>query len=267
MRVPSTDDAVAATVACAGRLGLPVTQPEVIAEGYSVRVRLAPAPVVGRVVTAGRILRGDPLPWLRREVDVATFLAARGAPIVPPWEQPGPFVVAGLEVSLWTWVDQQPGTVSAQEFGAMLYHLHALLRSYPGELPPLVGPLTDIRAAMAICDDPVLHAAAATLTPLALSWPRRPLHGDAHTGNIMRTANGPLWTDFEDTCVGPVEWDLASTTVSDEAVAAYHGAIDADRLRDCRDLRRLQILAGVLTDDVQDASWHGALLAALRPRC
>ena len=269
--IPSAADAVAATVALGRRLGLPVAQPQIIAEGYSVRVRLSPAPVVSRVVTAGRILRGDPLPcrppWLRREVGVARYLAAQAAAVVAPWEQPGPFLVDGLEVSLWTWVDQQPGTVSARDFAAMLFELHAGLSAYPGALPTLVGPLTDIHSALTRSDDPVLHAAAATLLPLASSWPRRPRHGDAHTGNILLTAGEPLWTDFEDVCVGPLEWDLASSTVTDEAVAAYPGAIDPDRLRDCRDLRRLQTLAGVLTDDVQDGRLYGKLVSALRGRC
>jgi hypothetical protein len=28
------------------------------------------------------------------------------------------------------------------------------------------------------------------------------------------TPDGPLWTDFEDVCVGPVEWDMASMTIT-----------------------------------------------------
>ena len=265
-RIPSTAQAVAATVAVGHRLGLPVAQPEIVAEGYSVRVRLTPAPVVSRVVTAGRILRGDPGPWLRREIDVARYLTGHAAAVVAPWDEPGPFLADGLEVSLWTWVAEQPGAVPAPTFAAMLFDLHAVLGTFPTALPTLVGPLTDIGSALTMTDDPVLHAAAAELLPRAHGWPRRPLHGDAHTGNILRTAHGLLWTDFEDVCVGPVEWDLASVTVTDEAVAAYPGPVDADRLRDCRDLRRLQTLAGVLTDDVQDGQLYGSLVDALQSR-
>ena len=58
-RIPSVDEAVAATVAVGLRLGLPVDRPEVVATGYSVRVRLSPAPVISRVVTAGRRDRND----------------------------------------------------------------------------------------------------------------------------------------------------------------------------------------------------------------
>ena len=265
--LPTVAQAVAATVTCARQLGLPADDPEIVAEGYSVRVRLRPAPVISRVFTIGQVLRHDPGPWLQREVDVAAFLSARGAPVVPPWSQPGPFVVDGLHISFWTWVDQRPGTVGMVEFGSMLRELHEALADYPQPLPTLVGPLTDIGSALARSDHPVLHAAANALIPLAQSWPRRPLHGDAHTGNILLTADGPRWTDFEDVCVGPPEWDLASRTLTDEAVRAYGGPIDPGRLADCRDLRRLQILAGVLTDDVQDGGLYDELVGSLQRRC
>jgi thiamine kinase-like enzyme len=38
----------------------------------------------------------------------------------------------------------------------------------------------------------------------------RPLHGDPHAGNVIAAASGRRWVDFEATCVGPLEWDLAS---------------------------------------------------------
>ncbi len=264
--VPSTADAVSASVACARALGLPADDPQVVAEGYSVRVRLSPAPVVTRVVTVGRELRPDPLPWLEREVAVAQFLAASGTPVVAPWEDPGPHVAEGLEVSLWHWADHDPTTVAPAVFGSMLGRLHAALASCPVELPTLVGPLTDISTALAVSSDPTLHRAAAELVPLALSWPRRPLHGDAHTGNVLMTPDGPRWTDFEDVCVGPAEWDLASMTVADDALAAYPGPVDRARLADCRDLRRLQVLASLLVGDHDDPSLRQAVVAHLDGR-
>ena len=148
----------------------------------------------------------------------------------------------------------------------MLGHLHAALASYDADLPPLVGPLTDIATALARSDDRVLHGAAEALVPLALSWPRRPLHGDAHTGNVLLTSTGWRWTDFEDVCAGPVEWDLASMTVTDAALAAYPGHLDPTRLEECRDLRRLQILASLLVGDLDEASLHDTIVSSLRRR-
>ncbi|MCW2835723.1 MAG: aminoglycoside phosphotransferase family protein [Nocardioides sp.] len=264
--LPSTADAVAASLACARALGLPADDPEVIAEGFSVRVRLRPAPVVTRVVTLGRELRPDPLPWLQREVSVAQFLARSDVPIVAPWEDPGPHEAGGLEVSLWHWAEHDASGVSAAEFGAMLSRLHVALAGFTGDLPPLVGPLTDIATAMTVSSDETLHRVAAELVPLALSWPRRPLHGDAHTGNVLMTPTGPLWTDFEDVCVGPVEWDLASMTITDDALAAYDGPVDRTRLAECRDLRRLQILASLVVGDYDEPELYKTLVTRLNQR-
>ncbi len=266
MPVPTTQEAIAASVAVARALGLPTGDPVVIADGYSVRVHLRPAPVVTRVVTRGRLLRGDPLPWLRREVAVARWLADSGAPVVPPWSDPGPHRGAGHDVSLWTYLPDTGRTVEPAAFGALVGELHAVAAGYPHPLPRLVGPLTDIAAARLRSNDSLLHAAADAVLPLVAVMPGRPLHGDAHTGNVLMTPDGPRWLDFEDVCLGPVEWDLASRTVTSAAVAAYPGAVDAGRLAVLRDLRRLQTLAGVLTDDVQDRRLHQELAAALRQR-
>lgn len=264
--IPSTAQAVAASIACARSVGLPADRPEVVAEGYSVRVRLHPAPVITRVVTAGRELRPDPLPWMQREVDVARHLVGKGVRLAAPWDDPGPHVVDGLEVSLWRWEPHDDRRISAADLGAMLGPLHDALATYAGGLPPLVGPLTDITTALAMSPDPVLHEAADELVPLALSWPRRPLHGDAHTGNVMMTPSGPLWTDFEDVCAGPVEWDLASLTLGDDAVTTYPGTVDRGRLAECRDLRRLQVLASLLVGGHDEPALRDSLVTHLRRR-
>lgn len=264
--IPTTAEAVAASVAVAAQLGLPTGNPVVVADGYSVRVRLDPSPVLTRVVTAGRLLRGQPRPWMEREIAVSRYLCAAGAPVVPPWPEAGPHEAHGLEVSLWQWLDPVPQTVPAEVYGPLLKDLHDALDGYDAELPVLVGPLTDIAAAVRASDNPVLREAAARLVPLALTWPRRPLHGDAHTGNVLSTAAGPRWMDFEDVCVGPVEWDLASRTLTETVVDAYPGEVDRVRLEDCRDLRHLQILAGLLTDDVQDAALCDEITARLAQR-
>lgn len=266
LHMPTTAEAVDASVACARTLGLPVEQPEVIAEGFSVRVHLRPSPVVSRVVTTGQELRGDPRPWLEREVAVAQFLARSGVGIVAPWDDPGPHAVDGVEVTLWQWVEDTGATVSGAEFGVMLGELHAALAGYDADLTPLVGPLTDIAAAVQRVDDPLLHRAADVLVPLAMDWPRRPLHGDAHTGNVLMTRDGPRWSDFEDVCAGPVEWDLASLTLTDEAVDAYPGHIDRTRLEECRDLRRLQVLSYLLVEDAHEPELLESLTSALRWR-
>jgi aminoglycoside phosphotransferase (APT) family kinase protein len=174
-------------------------------------------------------------------------------------------VANGLEVSLWQWLEPVPFDVSPAQFGALLGDLHTALARYEADLPLLVGPLTDITSALRTQTDPALHEAAEWLLPLTSTWPRRPLHGDMHTGNLLKS-DGLRWIDFEDVCVGPLEWDLASRTITDELVDGYPGDVNRAMLEDCRNLRRLQILAAVLTDDIQDAALYDELVGELSRR-
>jgi len=47
----------------------------------------------------------------------------------------------------------------------------------------------------------------------------RSLHGEPHSGNVLHTPLGLRWIDFEGTCRGPLEWDLAF--LPDEAVRIF----------------------------------------------
>jgi thiamine kinase-like enzyme len=65
---------------------------------------------------------------------------------------------------------------------------------------------------------------------------RQPLHGDASLSALLATSSGPRWNDFEDVCVGTVEWDVAGVlsdaraahgdVFSAEVLAAYGGECD-----------------------------------------
>lgn len=65
--------------------------------------------------------------------------------------------------------------------------------------------------------------------------PEQPLHADAHKKNLLKTSNGLVWTDFEDACFGPIEWDLAcfvrtSLEPRDVALASYGAHSDPAQL-------------------------------------
>lgn len=249
-----------------------VSTPIIVADGYSLRVRLGP--VLTRVITAGAVLRGEAFPWLSREIAMSRWLAEHGAAVAPPWAEPGPHEIDGIWVSAWRFVeplrDLPPTAEDARAggaaFGRHLFELHEVLMRCPLDLPLLVGPLTDIRTALRRSDHPVLHRAAAQLLPLVQQWPRQPLHGDAHAENLLMTAEGLCWIDFEDACAGPVEWDLSSAKLKPEAIAAYSAPLDARRLAQCRDLRRLQTLASLLCVDGADETEWGPLAADLARR-
>jgi Ser/Thr protein kinase RdoA (MazF antagonist) len=103
----------------------------------------------------------------------------------------------------------------------MLRDLHTALRSY-ARTQEYLAPLQDIPAYLARPQTQVtqerkaaLAAAYQRLTAeLDPAAPQQTLHGDAGGGNLMATDRGWLWHDFEDTCSGPVAWDLAASTSS-----------------------------------------------------
>jgi hypothetical protein len=121
-------------------------------------------------------------------------------------------------MSFWRYLSPVPGLAGEETIGSMLCDLHAELRGYPAQLP-LLAPLGDIPAFLArpqtrltAGQAAALAAAHARLT--AHLAPGQSLHGDAGAGNLMATDAGWVWHDFEDTCTGPVAWDLAASTAS-----------------------------------------------------
>jgi hypothetical protein len=226
-----TTRAMTAAIEVAAGFGLKHVVPELLKDGSNVLVHLKPAPVVARVATTTGWVRQPAEVWLRRDVELATYLHAAGAPVVPPSAElpPGPHLwqPAGepggsLALSFWTFVDHQRAVeVPAEAALASLRELHLTLRGYPGELPYMGVVLDEIphwlkwlevRRRMSGQDLIELREAhwklAARLK--AARAGTQPLHGDAHRRNLLRTPAGLLWTDFEDTCKGPVAWDIAT---------------------------------------------------------
>jgi Phosphotransferase enzyme family len=246
--------AIAAVVALARENGLRVEEPVVLNDLFSLMVHLKPAPVVARVATCMPKLRTPIAPWLEREIAVTMYLSERGAPVVPPSRElpPGPHERDGFWVSFWTHVRPDPDrTPTSADCSAMLLDLHAALRSYPGELPALGT--NDIERGLELLDEAgdgvlgeadvdLLRSSAERLRPLweGPSGEAQPLHGDAHPGNLIATHEGELvWIDFEDVCLGPVEWDLA--TIMDPDVVTAHHDPDPEKMARCTELRTLQV--------------------------
>jgi Ser/Thr protein kinase RdoA (MazF antagonist) len=258
--------AVQAAVEVAAGLGVTGTEPAVLNDGANVIVHLSPAPVVAKVAASTTEVRPDPAAWLQRELDLATFLAGKGAPVLTPSPEI-PAVAhhgAGHVMSFWSYVppsgDRRPDEAT---MGSMLRDLHAVLRSYPVR-PPELAPLQDIPAFLARkqtrlpADRAAALAAAyarltAELDPPAengqgAGW--QTLHGDAGLGNLMAVGRGWVWHDLEDTCTGPVAWDLAATTANPRLdrsliLAAYGNGdpspFNRDQLAVCQQLRRLHL--------------------------
>jgi aminoglycoside phosphotransferase (APT) family kinase protein len=211
--------AVEAAVAAARAHGIETTQPRVLRDRLNVIVHLHPAPVVARIPgTITRVRKGDDHP--RRELQLAGELARAGAPVVAPSAElpPGPHHRDGHAITFWTYVPPN-GEPDPQAAGEALRHVHEALRGLTGALPPL-NHLSEAEALLSqLAAEEVLEQEAAlalheriveTLALMGrLRTPVQPLHGDAHLGNVLNGPGGPLWTDFEDACIGPVHWDAA----------------------------------------------------------
>jgi hypothetical protein len=233
-----SERAVRAAVGVAGDHGLACELPEVVADGSNVLVRLAPAPVLARVATTTAAVRPrGGRDSLARDVELAGWLAAQGAAVVPPSDElpPGPHERDRLWLTFWRHVEVEPERPSPDEAGAALRDLHEAMAGYPGDLPwlntlaevPRVLDRLAERGAVTPQDERRIRAALAEVEP-QLTGEALPLHGDAHRNNLLRTRDGFRWTDFEDTCSGPLAWDLASMSWRDaeygEAALAEYGA-------------------------------------------
>ena len=93
------------------------------------------------------------------------------------------------------------------------------------------------------------------------------LHGEPHPGNIINTANGPVFVDLETCCRGPIEFDLAHAP---QTVSALYRGANQVLLSDCRQL----VLAMVAVwrwepgDQLPNGKAFGrALLRVLRVFC
>ena len=226
-----TERAIRAAAQVAREAGLGFGEPRVLHEGSNVLIHLHPAPVVARVATTTAIVRaGDA--WLTREVAVAGHAAAAGAPVVAPTHEipPGPHDFSGLTMTFWTYVKQSPDPPDPARAGHALRETHEALRDFPDPLPRMAV-LSEAEAiierfagdrTLDSRDAALLREAASEATAAidALDLPVQTVHADAHLGNVINTPAGPLWGDFEDTCVGPTAWDVGCLLTSGIAFGA-----------------------------------------------
>jgi Phosphotransferase enzyme family len=253
----------------------------ILADGANVIVYLSPSPVVAKVAATTPEVRPDVAVWLQRELDVVLFLAGAGAPVIAPSPEVAPTAHCddGHVMSFWTYL-KPSGSERPHEavIGTMLRELHVVLRSYPGALPRLT-PLGDIPAFLArprttLSDadaDGIARAYVRLTGELAdTSSAEQVLHGDAGVSNLMHADGGWVWHDFEDTCTGPLAWDLAATTASRyldgaRVLAAYGDAVDPAQLRICEQLRLLNLTVwyALYAERLPECRSRAAELAAL----
>jgi hypothetical protein len=233
---------------------------EILQDGNTLVLRLTET-LVARVVQD----RDGPrqgTAWFARENAVAQHLAKSDAPVIPmhPDIPPGPHEHLGYPINFWrfvTRIDEQP---NPEAVGRTLFRCHKALRTFAETLPQLAIVTEAIhlietlerrnlfpKATLALLDRHLTNS----VNVLAV-LPHQPLHGDAHYGNLMNTTDGLLWTDWEDTFAGPVEWDLASIIWNARILDEDHDT--ADRI-----LEAYQAAGGIMD---RKALWQSMIARA-----
>ena len=244
-----------AAVALGSRLGLDVSGARILQDWNDTIVHLAPEPVVARVRTSRAEAVEPGEATHARELAIVRHALTRGAPVVPPAEDAGPFTQDGLAVTLWRYADELSDEVTDAEAGGALLELHRALVDFSGDLPPLSDRF-DRAAAVISTPSAVPRLAPSDRTFLAERFlalrveaesagrSRRVLHGGPHTANLLATREGPRWIDFDTACRGPLEWDLAH--LGDAAVAFFPEA----------DAHLLGTMRKLVSADVAIWCWH-----------
>ena len=172
--------------------------------------------------------------WFARENAIAQHLTENGAPVIPLHADlpPGPHEHLGYPINFWQFVTRVDEEPDSREIGRTLRQCHDIMRHFEEPLPKLAI-LTE---SLAILQDrelflqdtqQMLRDHLTQSIEVLSRYPHQPLHGDAHMGNLMNTTHGLLWTDWEDTFSGPVEWDVASIIWNAHILEEDHATVKA----------------------------------------
>ncbi|WP_395749887.1 phosphotransferase [Prosthecobacter sp.] len=172
--------------------------------------------------------------WFARENAIAQHLTEHGAPVIPlhPDLPAEPHEHLGYPINFWQFVTRIEAEPEPSGIGRTLRRCHEIMSRFAEPLPHLAI----ITESLQILQDRELfpqtiqrmlrHRLEHSMVVLS-QYPHQPLHGDAHLGNLMNTTHGLLWTDWEDTFSGPVEWDVASAIWNAQILEEDHATVQA----------------------------------------
>ena len=239
MESPDVARAIDSAISLAVALDLPADDATVLQNSNKLALRLLPCDVFARVATVGH-------KHAQFEVELAQRLAETQSPVaaLDPRVAPRGYERDGFEVTLWTYYEPATPEVSPAAYADALERLHAGMRKVDVPTPHFTDRVASAEQLVTSRDlTPELTNADRELLTDTLRRLRRAignhgaaeqlLHGEPHPGNVLSTANGPLFVDLETCCLGPVEFDLAHVP---ETVSEHYLGVDQALLRDCREL-------------------------------
>ena len=239
--------AEAAARSLATRLGLEVSEAVVLQDSDRVTLRLLPCDAVASVAPAAWFAHAE------FEADVAQQVARAGGPAaaLDPRAEPRPYLHDGFVITFWTHYAPEAGEASPEQYAEALQRLHAAMRKVDVPARHFSGRIDD---AEKLIDDPArtprLEPGDRTLLSDTLrdlreaitrrGRPEQLLHAEPHPGNVLNTANGLLFIDFETACRGPVEFDIAAMP---REVSPHYPGADEQLIEDCRTLHKALVAA------------------------
>jgi hypothetical protein len=198
--------------------GLDSQGAELVRLGENAIYRLAGAPIVVRIARSA-----DRMSRVNKELCIARWLARGGVPAIRLVDEIGqPLLVDGHPVSFWLAVSGGSPEPTHADLARLLAGFHAL-PDCPCELPAFdpIGPSRarlGKAAAISDADREFLYRRCAELAvqyhDLSFALPVGPIHGDAHTRNLLTDNGRVVLSDFETAAIGPREWDLMPTAIA-----------------------------------------------------
>jgi len=204
--------------ACA-QAGLSSEGADLLRLGENAIYQLA-VPVVVRIARSA-----DRLPRVQRELCVARWLTASGVPSVRVYEDVDqPMLLGGHPVTFWHQVTGGDPVPTHVDLARLLRAFHAA-KDCPcplADFEPLRTSKSRLTETEGVPpeDRDFLRARCAELDGqfqrLEFALPRGPIHGDAHTRNLLTDRGQVVLLDYESSALGPREWDLLPTAIGVE---------------------------------------------------
>lgn len=201
--------------------GLEEITPVILSNGGNLIIHLAPYPIVARLANVIAQEEANIVyKRLNRELKVAHYLQIKNVPVMLPTEliDAGPHNVNETWMTLWNYVPpielQRP---SPSESVELVNNLSIAMKDFSEELPVLGVWERTRRSAERLMknSDPRIQSLLEMFHEVDKKMVLEtsvfiPSHGDAHAGNLLPSAEGWIWMDFEDVSLMPAYWDLAS---------------------------------------------------------
>ena len=248
------------------------TELNIISERWNTVAGLGQTDVIAKAATLAPLSRIDPLHWFEQEVRVSHELASAGAPVQSPLHGLSSCrLVDDLPITLWQRIEGVAAGSPETLLVDSLAEIHRLGRrieldqpwfaTITVEIPGTLAMLTD-RGVLSGTDTEALrdYLDRSLDVIAAANLPNGLVHGDAQRKNSLHTAHGTIWIDLEETCIGPLAWDLACLTMnpmfdSERVLDRYALVTGSDRvsnhhLQALRQLREIEGLVWMLA--IQD---------------